>query len=763
MISIKSVLHGFFLFSLGVLGLLLHLDQACAFSYDNSLLSVNPKSLSSWKKKSFCSTSNRVSITCKLLEEKQESLGTHIPRIPNIDKYLDPNSRLKIPNPMVYKHEVSWGKNLAQQVAFKKWPLFRPWKHIKYDSVLQIDLKGSLGLAGDSGTQQLCRALARAAHDPRIQAALVKFDLGFEMGGSDTQELRRHMDYFRQANKTLIGFSEIVVPKNLYLGSGCDELYVPPEAYLMLNGWSVPVNHRRGVLDKVGVEYSGERIGAYKSFGDTYSRYNASAETLEVLETLVQSTATHWKEQVAADRGRTYAEAEALIDAAPYSVGDLVDRGFVTQALYADEVKELMEERYGKAALFSNLKKKLGNLKKWGKPYDADDLSKEVTYIQVPDYLEKSGKNRGAVVGEPGRDGNVTVAVVCASGAIVNDALPKFPGSATITLRPFAKQLQKVEEDSDIDAVVLWIDSPGGDAVVSDYMWRKVQKLSKKKPIVACMGNVAASGGYYISMACDKIVCNPLTITGSIGVVGQGFKLKELLQKVGYTVERVSSGKFSEVLAGEKGFTPEEEEYQKKSIRATYDSFVAKAAASRGLSAEAMEAAAQGRVWTGQQALQLGLVDDLGGIRKAVDIAAGLYCERQNVTDPFVSKIKFEEPEVSFLEQVLKILSGTMGGESSASLNQIYLLKVILPALLDGDVSTVLKSLSGGGYTLNNGLLGGSTPGKHKYSNMYSSMLAQQSGVLDAVVTGQIPGNVLLNQPALLAMEESILNAISHL
>lgn len=178
--------------------------------------------------------------------------------------------------------------------------------------------------------------------------------------------------------------------------------------------------------------------------------------------------------------------------------------------------------------------------------------------------------------------------------------------------------------DPNVLGVVLRVDSPGGSALASDLMWREIRQLSKEKPVVASMVDVAASGGYYIGMACDAIVAEELTVTGSIGVVTSKFNLKELNERIGYNTETLSRGRYAEVLSSSRGFTPEEESYFEEGAQKAYKSFITKAAASRSMDVEAMNEVAQGRVWTGRQALERGLVDEIGGLDKALWLVATL-------------------------------------------------------------------------------------------------------------------------------------------
>merc|ERR1712003_373763 len=214
-----------------------------------------------------------------------------------------------------------------------------------------------------------------------------------------------------------------------------------------------------------------------------------------------------------------------------------------------------------------------------------------------------------------------TIAVIRSAGAISREASGVSSGIACTT---FIKSIKSVMKDKSVKAVVLRIDSPGGDALASDLMWNEIRQLSKLKPVVASMVDVAASGGYYMSMACDKIVAESLTLTGSIGVVTGKFNLEELNEKIGYNTEAVSKGKYAELNTSSRAFEDFEYEYFSAGAQNAYESFRDKAAFSRKMSKESMEEVAQGRVWTGQDAHERGLVDHIGGMDKALSVAMEL-------------------------------------------------------------------------------------------------------------------------------------------
>jgi protease-4 len=279
----------------------------------------------------------------------------------------------------------------------------------------------------------------------------------------------------------------------------------------------------------------------------------------------------------------------------------------VTGLLYADELRAQIAPRTG------------------GTPA-------ELRSVDIGRYARTRPQQLGLDLGPP------SIALIRAAGGISRGKAG--PRGGGITNVDFNAQVARVKADPRIKALLLRIDSPGGDALASDLMWRELRTLGK--PVIASQSDVAASGGYYMSMACDTIVAEKLTLTGSIGVITGKFNLAELYKRIGYNKETLSKGTYAQVDADNRPFTPQEEAYFDSGALAAYESFRDKAAESRGMSAPAMEACAQGRVWTGAQALQLGLVDALGGY----DVALGLAKQAAGMAaDAPVSVIDFSRPK----------------------------------------------------------------------------------------------------------------------
>ncbi|DBA80897.1 hypothetical protein WJX77_008755 [Trebouxia sp. C0004] len=468
------------------------------------------------------------------------------------------------------------------------------WRKFKKGSVLVIEVDGDIPeqrggrFALPLSVPQLKEALMKAAYDPRIRGIHLKIG-SVSAGWAKLQELRRSLDFFRTSGKFSIATMNRGGEKEYFLCCGCEEIYIPPTANLTLKGFMVAGTFLRGVLEKVGIEPQVKRIGKYKSAGDQLLLKDMSEPQREQLTALLEDIYEGFTSTIAKDRSKTVEEVEAMLNEGIFDMQKYVDGGWVTGLKYEDEVMDDLKKRTGGKA----------------------DKLRSVS-------LKKYGKTSPSAFGLTGRK---TIAIVRSSGAIVGGEGGIGGTGSVITAGAFIKQLRSLAKDKSVKAVVLRVDSPGGDALASDLMWREIRQLAAKKPVVASMGDVAASGGYYMAMGASKIVAEPLTITGSIGVVTGKFNLEELYRRVQYSKVVISKGKYAELNGDTRSFTPEEEDLFDRSAEFAYASFRDKAAESRGMPKEELQQHAQGRVWSGKRALQNGLIDGLGGIDRAISIA----------------------------------------------------------------------------------------------------------------------------------------------
>ncbi|XP_010905779.1 serine protease SPPA, chloroplastic isoform X2 [Elaeis guineensis] len=389
---------------------------------------------------------------------------------------------------------------------------------------------------------------------------------------------------------------------------------------------------KSGVLEKVGIEPQIQRIGKYKSAGDQLSRKSMSQEVCEMLTSLLDSIYGNWLDTISSTQGKTREEIENFINTGVYQVERLKEEGWITNIMYDDEVMSMLKERLGQ---------------------------KDKKNLLIVDY-SKYSKVRKWTLGLEG--GKVQIAIIRASGSISRTRSPLSIPSSSIVGEQLIEKIRTVRDTQKYKAVILRIDSPGGDALASDLMWREIKLLAATKPVIVSMADVAASGGYYMAMAAGTIVAEKLTLTGSIGVVTGKFSLNKLYERIGFNKEIISRGRFAELNAAEqRPFRPDEAELFAKSAQNAYRQFRDKAAFSRSMTVDQMEEVAQGRVWSGKDAASRGLVDAIGGFSRAVAIAR----QRANIPqDTQVKLVEVSKPSPSLPE----ILSGI--GNSLFGLDQ---------------------------------------------------------------------------------------------
>jgi protease-4 len=427
----------------------------------------------------------------------------------------------------------------------------------------------------------LVESLDRAAQDPRVRSLVLRVGSLSDAGFGKVQELRDGIARFRASGKPAYAHLEFAGNKEFYLAAACDKIFAVPTAILDVSGLAAEVSFYRGTLDKVGVEAQFVGVGKYKNAPNQYTETGFTPPHREQTEALLDSLYAQFVAGLAESRGRSEAEVRGLVDAGPYDGRSALAAGLVDELLYADDLE--------------------GRLK------GADRIT--------PGRYVRSSRGLSF-------DGRPKIAVVYAVGTIISGEGGQgafggsFAGSDTV-----ARALREARQDSSIRAIVLRVDSPGGSGTASEVIWREVALARAAKPMVASMGDVAASGGYYIAMGADEIVAEPGTITGSIGVFGGKFSLRRLYDKIGLTQETVLRGRNAALFSDYKAWDEKERAKVHGLMSAFYDDFVGKAAQGRKKTKEEIHAIAQGRVWTGREALEQGLIDTLGGLDTAVAAA----------------------------------------------------------------------------------------------------------------------------------------------
>jgi protease-4 len=432
----------------------------------------------------------------------------------------------------------------------------------------------------------LWTTLKKAAADKNIKAIVIEPE-SLAGGWAKLEEIRSDLDQFRKSGKPVYAYLRTPGGREYYLASAADRVYLGQSDQLMLKGLRAELMYFKKSLDKLGVNVDVEHAGKYKDFGDMFTRTDMSSETREVMDSVVDGIYAGIVDHIAAGRKKSPDEVRAIIDQGPFTATQAQKAGLVDALKFEDE-------------MWSELKEKL----------HGSELHRVATddYLKVPlDSVGLQGKSR--------------IAMLVAQGDIVRGN-PSDNGSdeAELTSFGFDKLVRKVRDDSSIKGVVLRIDSGGGEVVASDDMWRELNLLSKKKPLVISMSDVAASGGYFMAMTGDPIVAYPQTETGSIGVVFGKPDLHGLYDKLGVTKDAITRGKHADIDSDYTELTPEERQMLRNGIDESYRDFVTKVAQARHRTFEQIEPLAQGRVWLGSQAKNNGLVDELGGLDTAIDM-----------------------------------------------------------------------------------------------------------------------------------------------
>ncbi|HLL74187.1 MAG TPA: signal peptide peptidase SppA [Pyrinomonadaceae bacterium] len=441
----------------------------------------------------------------------------------------------------------------------------------------------------------LLTQLRKAKADKRVKGLLVEFDIT-GAGWGKAEEIREAIKDFRASGKPAYAYMEFGTNKEYYIATACDRIYVAPIGDLLIVGLAADVMSLGGSLEKLGIKADFYQIGKYKTAPEQYTRKEMSEANREVLNSVLDDFYGRFVQTIAESRQKSAEDVRALIDNAPLNSHEAKAAGLIDDTKYRDEVEE-------------ELKKRLG--------YKDDEKLRKVS----------EGDYRRVDLDTVGLGGGERIAIIYATGPIMSGSSTDGGafGAPMVGSDTVAKALMDARDDKTIKAVVLRVDSPGGTSYASDIIWHAVEAVKQKKPVVASMGDVAASGGYYVSMTANKIVAEPSTLTGSIGVFAGKPVMKGFYDWVGVNNEYVSRGKNAAMFRETEPFTEEERKKFESMLNSFYwDDFLPKVAQGRGKDREYVHSVAQGRVWTGAQAKERGLVDEFGGLDRAVEIAKGL-------------------------------------------------------------------------------------------------------------------------------------------
>ena len=513
------------------------------------------------------------------------------------------------------------------------------------DYVPEDELGKALGIGQQQSFSSLLTQLRKAKVDKRVGGLML--DINFPgIGWGKAYELREAIADFKQSGKPVYAYMEIGMNKEYYIATAADKVFLPPPGDLYVNGFAAEAMFYKGSLDKLGIEAEVIQIGPrYKNAPDQYTKKEMGEGQREVLNAVLDEYWGKYTGAIAETRKKSVEDVAAIIDNAPYSATQAKEQGLIDGALYEEQVYE-------------EFRKALG--------YKEGD---KVRTIRASQYRDIPSDSLGLNNGE-------RVAVIFASGAITTGKSSdggfggQMVGSDTVV-----QAVNDAAEDSSIRAIVLRVDSPGGSALASDLMWYAIENAKAKKPVVVSMGDVAASGGYYISTNASKIVAEPTTITGSIGVFMGKPVVKGLYDWLGVTNEYVMKGKNAGIFRETEKWTPDERAKMEEQTNGIYfNNFLPKVAAGRKMDQEKANSLGQGRVWTGTQAKENGLIDEFGGLERAIDIAkqlANLPADRD------VRRVVLPAPKPFFQQW----LGSNEDAEMTANAKEIAAKKAVIEAM----------------------------------------------------------------------------------
>ncbi len=486
------------------------------------------------------------------------------------------------------------------------------------DYVAEDEFAKALGINQQQSFTSLMTQIRKGKVDPQITAMVL--DINFPgIGWGKAYELREAIRDFKTSGKPVYAYMEIGMNREYYIATAADKIFLAPAGDLYVNGFAAEAMFYKGSLDKLGIEAEVIQIGPkYKNAPDQYTKTEMGEGQQEVTNAILDEYVKQFSTAIAESRKKSVDEVISIIDGAPY---------------HARQAKEigLIDDAATEAEVYDRLKKQLG--------YSENS---ELRTIRTNAYKEIPSDSLGLNNGE-------RIAVIFASGGInLGSSSNGIFGGQMVGSDTVVRAVTDAANDNGIKAIILRVDSPGGSALASDQMWHAIEAAKAKgKPVVVSMADVAASGGYYISTNADKIVAEPTTITGSIGVFMGKPVVKGLYEWLGITNQYTLRGKNAGIFRSTEKWTPEE---RAKMVEQTdniyYDDFLPKVAAGRNMDAEKANSIGQGRVWTGTQAKENGLIDEFGGMEKAIAIAK----ELANLpADKDVRRIVFPAPK-SFFE-----------------------------------------------------------------------------------------------------------------
>lgn len=503
---------------------------------------------------------------------------------------------------------------------------------VKSNSVLSINLSGvlvertiddPLSQAFGNGPSQLgimdaLDAIHAAKEDDRIKGIYIE-PMFMQAGQASLLEIRDALIDFKTSGKFIYAYGEYISESDYLVASVADSLLLNPEGYLEFNGLNISVTFFKGLFDKLDIEPEIFRVGEFKSYVEPFVRKSLSEENELQLRELLESMQSTYLLNVAENTNSNFSTLKNISDKMlAWEPEDAERVGLITRLGYEDEIKSIIRS--------------------------AIDISsdEDINFISLKKYAKTL----------TGKYSSNKIAVIVADGDIVFGSADDAVGGDQ-----FADEIRKARESSSVKAIVLRINSPGGSMTASEQIWREIMLTKGVKPVIASMSNVAASGGYYIAAPCDTIIAQPNTVTGSIGIFSILYNFGDFLDnKLGITSDVVKTGEYSDIFTVTRSLNQQERAIIQRRVENGYDTFIGRVAQGRKMSTEDVKKVAGGRVWTGAQAFEFGLVDMLGSYEDAIELAA----IKAGVADDY--RVRFYPEQKEFLEKIMENLEDVSTG-----------------------------------------------------------------------------------------------------
>jgi len=512
------------------------------------------------------------------------------------------------PDKKIEKKEDKKAKKKEDKKAKAEKPRIAVFRLSSAVTELPDDETFSLNPSAGITLKQLVGRMKKAADDPAVKAVVILPE-GGSIGLAQTEEVRQAMQQFRKAGKEIYAHADSLSMREYTLLCGASRLSVVPTGDLWIMGLAGESVYLRGLLDKLGVKPDFLTCGAYKSAAEVFMRKGPSPEAEKMQNWLFDGLYNTSVQLIARGRKLKPAKVRGLIDDGPYLADEAKKAGLIDEVEYRRDFEAMLKKKYGQNVVFD---------KKYGqKKQPKIDFSSPFAAFRIMGEMLGQGKKKSS--------GKPAVALVYVDGPIVlgGGSMSPFLSGSEARASAIRKALEEAARESSIKAVVLRVDSPGGSAVASEIILDATKRVKAKKPFVVSMGNVAGSGGYYVACGADTIFADEATITGSIGVVSGKLATNAMWNKVGITFKPYQRGKNAAMLSSDKTFTPEERKRMQAWMDGVYDVFKGHVTAIRGKRLKKpIDELAGGRVYTGRQALELGLVDKIGTLRDAIEHVA---------------------------------------------------------------------------------------------------------------------------------------------